>query len=74
MQKLLIQKTNYLFLSLLLTLFSHVLGQVFIVEPLVGDISVPCVGGCMVTFSSLRMEISLSCLYMEQTFPSSTAL
>lgn len=62
------------FLSLLVTLFSHVLSQVLIVEPLVRDVSIPCAGGDMATFSSLRMESSLSCLNIKQTFPSLTAL
>lgn len=45
MQNLLIHRSSLPYiLSVLVRLFSHVLSQVIIVEPLVGT-SVPCVGG-----------------------------
>lgn len=70
MQKLLIHRSNLPhFLSLFVTLFFNVLRQAFIVEPLVGEVALTCVGGDMVTFSSLRTKISLSCLHKNQTFP-----
>lgn len=75
MQELLIDRSNLPYiLSLLVTLFSLVLSQVFIVEPLVGEVSVAFAHGDMATFSSLRMESSLSYLNIKQSFSSLTTL
>lgn len=59
MQELLIHRSNLpYFLPLFVTLFLNALSWAF--RTLVGEVSVCCVGRDVLTFSSLRMEISLS--------------